>query len=50
MSRSAMQADQTALDITSNNVANQNTVGYTREVVDVAVERLGDDEWQHRMA
>ena len=32
MSRSAMQADQMALDITSTNVANQNTVGYTREV------------------
>jgi flagellar hook-associated protein 1 FlgK len=27
-----MQADQMALDITSTNVANQNTVGYTREV------------------
>ena len=27
-----MQADQMALDITSNNVSNQNTVGYTREV------------------
>ncbi|RSL14874.1 flagellar hook-associated protein 1 FlgK [Edaphobacter aggregans] len=32
MSRSAMQADQMALDITSSNVSNQNTVGYTREV------------------
>ncbi len=32
MSRSALQADQAALDITSTNVANQNTVGYTREV------------------
>jgi flagellar hook-associated protein 1 FlgK len=32
MSRSALQADQEALNITSTNVANQNTVGYTREV------------------
>ena len=32
-SLSALQADQAALDATSNNVANQNTVGYTREVV-----------------
>ncbi len=32
LSESALQASQTALDITSNNVANQNTVGYTREV------------------
>jgi len=30
---SALQADQAALDVTANNVANQNTVGYTREVV-----------------
>src|SRR3984893_4961954 len=32
-SLSALQADQAALDVTSKNVANQNTVGYTREVV-----------------
>jgi flagellar hook-associated protein 1 FlgK len=32
-SLSALKADQAALDATSNNVANQNTVGYTREVV-----------------
>jgi flagellar hook-associated protein 1 FlgK len=32
-SLSALQADQAALNATSNNVANQNTVGYTREVV-----------------
>ena len=32
-SLSALKADQVALDATSNNVANQNTVGYTREVV-----------------
>jgi flagellar hook-associated protein 1 len=32
MSRSALQADQEALNITSTNVANQNTEGYTREV------------------
>jgi flagellar hook-associated protein 1 len=32
-SLSALQADQIALDATSKNVANQNTVGYTREVV-----------------
>ncbi len=30
----ALKADQAALDATSNNVANQNTVGYTREVVE----------------
>jgi flagellar hook-associated protein 1 FlgK len=33
LSSSALQADQIALDVTSNNVANQNTVGYTRQVV-----------------
>jgi flagellar hook-associated protein 1 len=33
MSRQALMADQTALNVTSNNVANQNTPGYTREVV-----------------
>ncbi len=33
VSSQALQADQTALDVTSNNVANQNTVGYTRESV-----------------
>ena len=33
LSRSALVADQAALNATSNNVANQNTVGYTREVV-----------------
>jgi flagellar hook-associated protein 1 FlgK len=34
ISMTALQADQAALDVTANNVANQNTVGYTREVVD----------------
>jgi flagellar hook-associated protein 1 FlgK len=29
----ALQADQTALNTTANNVANQHTVGYTRQVV-----------------
>jgi flagellar hook-associated protein 1 FlgK len=29
----ALQADQAALNTTANNVANQNTVGYTRQVV-----------------
>ncbi|HEY0263717.1 MAG TPA: flagellar hook-associated protein FlgK [Granulicella sp.] len=33
MSRNALLANQSALDATSNNVANQNTVGYTREIV-----------------
>ena len=33
LSRSALVANQAALNATSNNVANQNTVGYTREVV-----------------
>ena len=33
MSRGALIADQTALNATANNVANQNTAGYTREVV-----------------
>lgn len=33
LSFAALQADQAALAVTSNNVANQNTVGYTREVV-----------------
>jgi flagellar hook-associated protein 1 len=33
IARQALSADQEALNITANNVANQNTVGYTREVV-----------------
>ena len=33
LARSALQVDQQALNATSNNVANQNTPGYTREVV-----------------
>jgi len=36
MSRSALIADQAALNATANNVANQNTAGYTREVVSFA--------------
>ncbi len=32
-SRQALMADQFALNVTANNVANQNTPGYTREVV-----------------
>jgi flagellar hook-associated protein 1 FlgK len=32
MSQNALEANQAAIDITSNNVANQNTLGYTREV------------------
>ena len=32
MSRGALMADQAALNATANNVANQNTTGYTREV------------------
>jgi flagellar hook-associated protein 1 FlgK len=33
LTRGALQADQAALNATANNVANQNTVGYTDEVV-----------------
>ena len=33
VTRSALVADQVALNVTGNNVANQNTVGYTREAV-----------------
>ena len=33
LSRQALMADQNALNVTANNVANQNTQGYTREVV-----------------
>jgi flagellar hook-associated protein 1 FlgK len=33
IARQALIADQEALNVTSSNVANQNTVGYTREVV-----------------
>ena len=33
LTRSALSADQAALNATANNVANQNTVGYTRQVV-----------------
>lgn len=32
MSQNALEANQAAIDITSNNVANQNTPGYTRQV------------------
>ena len=32
LAQQALMANQTALNITSNNVANQNTPGYTREV------------------
>ncbi|MCU1321558.1 MAG: flagellar hook-associated protein FlgK [Acidobacteriaceae bacterium] len=32
-SLTALQADQAALNVTANNVANQNVVGYTRQVV-----------------
>jgi len=33
LARGALQADQSALNATANNVSNQNTVGYTDEVV-----------------
>lgn len=33
LSRTALEADQTAINTTANNVANQNTVGYTRKTV-----------------
>lgn len=33
LSQQALMADQNALNVTANNVANQNTPGYTREVV-----------------
>src|ERR1700736_5237919 len=33
MSRQALMADQAALNVTANNVSNQNTPGYTRQVV-----------------
>jgi flagellar hook-associated protein 1 FlgK len=33
LTRSALDANQAALNATANNVANQNTAGYTREVV-----------------
>jgi flagellar hook-associated protein 1 FlgK len=34
LARQALQADQFAINVTSNNVANQNVPGYTRQVVD----------------
>lgn len=34
IARQALMADQFGLNVTANNVANQNTPGYTREVVD----------------
>ena len=43
MSRPALMADQTALNITSNNVSNQNTAGYTREIAELAASRRGHD-------
>ena len=33
IAQQALMANQEALNVTSNNVANQNTAGYTREVV-----------------
>ncbi|MDE1161726.1 MAG: flagellar hook-associated protein FlgK [Acidobacteriaceae bacterium] len=33
LSRNALQADQSAINATANNIANQNTAGYTRQVV-----------------
>lgn len=33
LSRQALMADQNALNVTANNTANQNTAGYTRQVV-----------------
>lgn len=33
LTRSSLAADQTALSVTADNVANQNTVGYTRQLV-----------------
>jgi flagellar hook-associated protein 1 FlgK len=33
LSRQALMADQSALNVTANNTANQNTAGYTRKVV-----------------
>src|SRR5258707_12916408 len=33
IAQQALMANQEALNVTSNNVANQNTTGYTREVV-----------------
>src|SRR5260370_8836347 len=33
IARQALMANQEALNVTSNNVANQNTAGYTRQVV-----------------
>jgi flagellar hook-associated protein 1 FlgK len=33
LTRAALQADQAALNVTANNVANQNTAGYTNQVV-----------------
>ena len=33
LTQSALDADQAAINVTSNNVANQNTAGYTRETV-----------------
>lgn len=33
LTRSALDAEQKAIDVTANNVANQNTAGYTRQVV-----------------
>jgi flagellar hook-associated protein 1 FlgK len=32
LSQNALEANQSAIDITSNNVANANTAGYTAEV------------------
>ena len=33
LTNAALEADQSAINVTANNVANQNTAGYTRETV-----------------
>jgi flagellar hook-associated protein 1 FlgK len=40
ISSEALSADQSALNTTSNNVANENTIGYTREVANFATNDL----------
>ena len=35
LSRRALEAQQTALDISGHNVANANTQGYTRQIADL---------------
>ena len=50
LTRSSLAADQAALNATANNVANQNTTGYVRQVAKLQLGRhgvAGAGQWLH---